>query len=452
MAMGRRKAKTSLQQLALILVVLFASFPCLRGAFSPSRRNSRHNNNVPYDNERQENHGHLKQQRTNRPSQTHQTTSRSLSLATMLSADAYNSPWMPLYLSCLAGASTCLGAAIVFWHPQRKSIGPNTMSFSLALAGSVMITVSVLSLGPECLKDTSIEGNYQILPLWSRMFLERLISFGLGCLVYRLLSYFTFPDPEDLALEFQSNDDPDSPLSSHHDGREHHDSSTKKSPKLTVRSRKASQQQMSTNSVDSSDSFVDEEKDEQQQQVLLLEKPDYEKSTSSISLSQWSSGADLQSAEQRRAWRVAMLLFVSLLIHNFPEGLAVAASSVQSTKLGMAVTFGIMIHNIPEGICIAVPCLAARPDRPWLAFLLASGSGLAEPLGAALALLVLRNTTAILPMENVLAFVAAIMVMVAVCELFPEAKRHTEQGKEYFVAGTITGILIMAATELYLPS
>ena len=29
----------------------------------------------------------------------------------------------------------------------------------------------------------------------------------------------------------------------------------------------------------------------------------------------------------QRAWRVAMLLFVSLAIHNYPEGLAVAASS-----------------------------------------------------------------------------------------------------------------------------
>jgi len=392
----------------------------------------------------------------------------------MLSADGLgNSPWMPLYLSCVAGASTCLGAAIVFWHPQRKSIGPNTMSFSLALAGSVMITVSVLSLGPECLRDTSAAENdaYHIMPLWSRMFLERVVSFGLGGLLYKLLSYFTFPEPEELVLEFDASNKngnreicngdvtllelEESLSSSHHDEHCHHHSSHKQRPTISVRSRKSSQL-FTTQSPDSPPESLDEEKGDTtlKQPLLLLEKEDeYDKappSTTKTSLSRWSSGADLQNAEQRRAWRVAMLLFVSLLIHNFPEGLAVAASSVQSTKLGLAVTFGIMIHNIPEGIAIAMPCLAARPDRPWLAFLLASGSGLAEPLGAAVALLVLRNSQEVLPMENVLSFVAGIMIMVALCELFPEAKRH--DAKMYFGAGTVTGILIMTATELYLPS
>ena len=54
--------------------------------------------------------------------------------------------------------STCLGAAVVFCHPRSKSdpnirdVGPGTMCFSLALAGSVMVTVSVISIGPECLR------------------------------------------------------------------------------------------------------------------------------------------------------------------------------------------------------------------------------------------------------------------------------------------------------------
>merc|ERR1711957_44757 len=114
---------------------------------------------------------------------------------------------------------------------------------------------------------------------------------------------------------------------------------------------------------------------------------------------------------------VAMLMFISLLVHNFPEGLAVAVSALESEKLGITVTIGMMIHNIPEGIAIAIPCLAARPDKPWIGFALASLSGLAEPIGAFVALLFLGDAAKgedQFYMENVLAFVAGIMVMVSV--------------------------------------
>jgi zinc transporter, ZIP family len=50
-------------------------------------------------------------------------------------------------------------------------------------------------------------------------------------------------------------------------------------------------------------------------------------------------------------FRVAMMLFISLLVHNFPEGLAVAASSLENAKLGIKVTIGIIIHNVSRFVC-----------------------------------------------------------------------------------------------------
>jgi ZIP family zinc transporter len=160
-----------------------------------------------------------------------------------------------------------------------------------------------------------------------------------------------------------------------------------------------------------------------------------------------------------------MLLFFSLVLHNFPEGLAVAASALESDQLGMTVTIGIMIHNIPEGIAIAIPCLKARPDNPWLCFVLASVSGLAEPLGAIVSLTLLRRIerrqTSVVgdvavegdiegegSLENVLAFVAGVMIAVSLLALFPEAKRHTElSGMKPYYAGLTIGFLVMIGTE-----
>ena len=105
-----------------------------------------------------------------------------------------DSGWTPLYLSTVVGMSTCLGAAVVFCHPRSKSdpnirdVGPGTMCFSLALAGSVMVTVSVISIGPECLRrDVDDDdggggggGGGGWIRLFSWLMVQQLIAFGMG--------------------------------------------------------------------------------------------------------------------------------------------------------------------------------------------------------------------------------------------------------------------------------
>lgn len=382
---------------------------------------------------------------------------------TVSNEDELQGEWTPLYLSCVAGASTCLGAAVVFFHPKNadgnRLVSPNTMSFSLALAGSVMVTVSVISIGPECLLAPDGEG---MMDLWSFQFLQRCLSFAFGGILYFGLSLFAFPEPDEvLGLDATSSkaapitDDEtakwsdkqlvdDTSIASPRDAAKTKSAAVRSRKKVDDASFEDEEQPLNTSDAGG----VDSDEDNSNCKPLLRASQ-----SSQLSWSKWTSGADLDK-DQRRAWRVAMLLFVSLLFHNFPEGLAVAASALESKKLGITVTIGIMIHNIPEGIAIAIPCLAARPDSPWLGFGLASLSGLAEPAGAFVALLLLRDVSkqeddsTYFNMENVLAFVAGIMIMVSLYELFPEARRHTSQGKRHLVAGTVCGILIMVATEL----
>jgi len=51
--------------------------------------------------------------------------------------------------------------------------------------------------------------------------------------------------------------------------------------------------------------------------------------------------------EDKKSFRLAALLFVSLTLHNFPEGFAVAVSAMSGLNLGLTMCIAVAIHNIP---------------------------------------------------------------------------------------------------------
>lgn len=48
------------------------------------------------------------------------------------------------------------------------------------------------------------------------------------------------------------------------------------------------------------------------------------------------------------------LIFISILLHNLPEGLAIGSSFMSTENLGIALAIIIGIHNIPEGLAMAL--------------------------------------------------------------------------------------------------
>ncbi|EJK57863.1 hypothetical protein THAOC_22051 [Thalassiosira oceanica] len=414
--------------------------------------------------------------------------------------------WTPLVLSTIAGMSTCLGALIVFCHPVeeiddengedvklvnalpsrrargQRNVSPSTMAFSLALAGSVMVTVSVVSIGPECLAASSMPSNaamadeentffifgITLMPIFSMTFLHRLISFGAGCMLYILLSKFAFPEPDEiLSHHLERNNTMDSERTDKSSDDESGRGVELQRP-TGSNEKTAGNSSLQRRGVADDDVELHVQPDSSSKPRTIARRPPNERccrngpiASCVNSMRVFSKGSDLASAEARRANRVAMLLFFSLLIHNFPEGLAVAASALESDQLGLTVTIGIMIHNIPEGIAIAIPCLKARPDSPWLSFILASVSGLAEPAGAFVSLVLLRGADKRRDadesgqsggegsLENVLSFVAGIMITVSLLELLPEARRHVDKTcKKPYWLGIAVGFIVMVVTEL----
>lgn len=145
--------------------------------------------------------------------------------------------------------------------------------------------------------------------------------------------------------------------------------------------------------------------------------------------------------------RMGMLTALAIGIHNFPEGIATFTTAVDNTSLGIAIAAAVAIHNIPEGIAVSIPIFYATGDRA-LAFKLSLLSGLAEPVGALLAWLVLMPFMSPTLMGCILAGVAGIMVFIPIDELLPAAREYGEA--HISIYGVVVGMAVMAGSLILL--
>jgi len=145
-----------------------------------------------------------------------------------------------------------------------------------------------------------------------------------------------------------------------------------------------------------------------------------------------------------RLLRLGILMAFAMTLHNLPEGFAVACASY--TTIGPVMAFAIGMHNVPEGIIIAAPVYAATGSRSR-AILLATASGLSEPVGALIALKFMKPYLTSSRLEHLLAGTGGIMIAVCVLELWPEARKCGNSDNMY--RGIIFGAALMMLT-LYL--
>lgn len=143
--------------------------------------------------------------------------------------------------------------------------------------------------------------------------------------------------------------------------------------------------------------------------------------------------------------RAAYLIAFGLILHDVPEGFAMANAFLASPSLGILVAVAIALHNIPEEFAMAVPAVAVK-NRALL-FKAAIFSGLAEPAGAILGLLVVHVNPALNP--AFMAFAAGAMVMVSLFELVPMARKFGRPG--YFALGLAASGLVYLALQLLVP-
>lgn len=163
-------------------------------------------------------------------------------------------------------------------------------------------------------------------------------------------------------------------------------------------------------------------------------------------------GDESPEGPKARISKTAMLA-LAVTIHNIPEGMAVGvviAGSLQdgigiAPAAAMATAIGIAIQNIPEGAIISMPMRAAGNSRRK-SFLIGGLSGIVEPIGAVLVILLASLMTPILP--YFLAFAAGAMLYVVVEELIPEAS--VGQHSNISTIGFAIGFVLMMVLDVVL--
>jgi ZIP family zinc transporter len=133
--------------------------------------------------------------------------------------------------------------------------------------------------------------------------------------------------------------------------------------------------------------------------------------------------------------RIGYLVAIGIILHDFPEGFAMASSYFLNRSLGILVALAIAIHNIPEEFALALPLAIAKKKK--LLVKLGIASALAEPLGAIVGIFAISIFPQLIPFF--MAFAAGAMVFISIDEFVPLAGKFKEG--HYFAVGLLLGIL-----------
>jgi ZIP family zinc transporter len=145
---------------------------------------------------------------------------------------------------------------------------------------------------------------------------------------------------------------------------------------------------------------------------------------------------DEKGLVDRKLVKSAYLVVFGLILHDVPEGFAMANAYIASPALGLLVGLAIALHNLPEEFAMLVPAVLLK-SRGFL-FGAALLSALAEPLGAVIGLLAVGLAPAL--NAHFMAFAAGAMLFVSIHELIPMGRRYRHTS--LFISGMIFSVLV----------
>ncbi|MBU0979953.1 MAG: zinc transporter ZupT [Nanoarchaeota archaeon] len=156
-------------------------------------------------------------------------------------------------------------------------------------------------------------------------------------------------------------------------------------------------------------------------------------------------GDKKEAKKCKKLYRMGIFAAIAIAVHNFPEGIVTFASAITNLKLGVMIAIAIALHNIPEGIAVSVSIYYATGNRKK-AFFYSFLSGLAEPLGALIGLLLVMTIFKGFMIGILFAAVAGIMIFISLDELLPAAQKYGEHHLSIY--GLVAGMAVMAVSML----
>ena len=163
-------------------------------------------------------------------------------------------------------------------------------------------------------------------------------------------------------------------------------------------------------------------------------------------------GSEQSEGPKSKLGRTTMMV-LAVTLHNIPEGMAVgvmyAGLLAGNTKItaasALALSLGIAIQNFPEGAIISMP-LCSEGMSKKKAFICGVLSGVVEPVGGFITILIAGIITPVLP--YLLSFAAGAMMYVVIEELIPESQNgeHSNIG----TIGAAVGFALMMVLDIAL--
>jgi len=347
-----------------------------------------------------------------------------------------------------AGASTAVGAAVVFFPKLVKLASRRVLAGSLGFAAGVMTYVSFVEIFQKSVAAFEAhaleDDKYSEDAAASRGYIFGTLSFFGGVIIMIGNGYLV-----DMLSEGNSHGHPHAgDESDRHDPKAHGQDSNDQSvlPCLGCVEDPVAE-------LDSWQTKAAKEVEGEENQTAVesststkgqTRESDIEETFSDDKINEDTTG---EAAEKQKLQNMGLQTAIAIALHNFPEGLATFVAVLDEPKVGVILAIAIGIHNIPEGLCVSLPVYYATGNR-WKAFWWGALSGITEPIGAFFGWLIFATSFNEMVYGLMFGLVGGMMVMISFRELLPTANRFDP--KDTVVSySAVTGMLVMAISLVF---